>query len=255
MLDAVLLEFRHNRFEIWPAFYRVDIDILHAHFVNLSLNYGIVGIGNLRRTVSHDEDGIFFALLRELRGQCLDSFRYIISLFFLALPVHQRSAQCHLLELVFVVMVYADIVIVFHSRNYIKGCQCYTGVAFFFQLFQSFFRRWVADALVLLHAVNDDMGSISRYHLGIRMFGLNGLYCSIDGLGAGFLVSRAKGHHHNGILVGQISHCRILVFEHADFRSLLQCLGRSLDFLIELISCFCRYIACGESGSAGNSCC
>ena len=92
MLNAILLEFGQDSFQIRPAFNRVNIYVLITGFVKFCLNYGIVSIGYLRRTMCHNQNGVIFALFGELRGQSLDGFSHIISLFFLTLPIHQRSA-------------------------------------------------------------------------------------------------------------------------------------------------------------------
>ena len=90
-------------------------------YTSLGLDDGVIGIRDLRRAVRHDQDGIVLALLRKLRRKRLDGLCHIVGLALLALPVHQRRAERHLLELVLVVVVDAEVVVVLLSLIHISS--------------------------------------------------------------------------------------------------------------------------------------
>ena len=228
MLDAICLEFRHDSLKIRPALYRIDIDILIAQLIEFRLDHGIIRIGYLRRTMRHNKDCIALALLRELGSKCLDGLGHIIGLPFLPLPVHQRSAQRHLLELFLVVLVDPHIIVVFHSRDDIEAGQCHAGVAILFELVHCLFRCRICDPFLLLDAIDDDMRRIGGDHFCPRMFGLNGLDGRVDCLGARVLEGGAKGHDDDGVLIRLLCQVFALMMQHTDFRSGLERHSRCL---------------------------
>ena len=233
LLDAVRLELRHHRLKRRPALDRVDEDILEPELIDLRLDDGVIRVRHLRRAMRHDEDGLILLLLRELRLERLDGLRHIVRLLLLALPVHERRAERHLLELVLVVLVDALVIGILHARDDIEGRERDARVAVALELLERLLRRRILDALVLRDAVDDDMARERRDDLDIGVRRLDGLDRRVDRLRARVLERRAEAHDDDGVLVRLILKLGRLVLQHADLRRLLERRRRILDLWVQ----------------------
>ena len=191
----------------------------------------------------HDEQCIVLAAVRELRGERLNRFGYVIRLVFLSLPVHKRRTAGHLLELFLVVMEYGRQIRILHTRNDVERDKSYTGVAVCFELCERLFGGRILLALVLRDAVNDDMGGECRDDLYARMSRPNSVHRCLDGLLPRVFERRTKARHNDGILVRVIHHLRVFILQNADLRSLHQCRRRCLDLRVQLIRRLSRSIS------------
>ena len=241
----------HDLFQIRPAFHRVNIHIHAAHLTQTRLHDRIVGVGNLRRAVRHEQNRLILRRLGELADQRLHRLRHIIRLALLSLPVHERSPAGDLLELILIVLEHCHVIRVFHARNDIQRRDGDPGVALCLELLQCLFRRRVLDALVRRDAVDDDMAREGRDHLHTGMCRLNVLDCGVDGLFPRVFEGRAKAHDHDGILVFKSLQARRLMLQHADLGSGEQCRGRRLDLLAQRICRIRRRERDSQQGRAG----
>ena len=203
--------------------------------------------------MSHDNNTLALLGLRELSSQSIQSLSYIIILSLLTLPIHQWSAQGHLLEILLVAIEYAQIIIILHTRNNIQGSQSNTGIALSLQLIQSLLRSWEGNALVSLYAINDNMGGISSNYLYTRMCSLDTLNSCINGLSTGVSEGGAEGHNNDGIFVSQVLQSRVLIGTYTHLRSSQQSRSSSLYLWVQLISSLGRSYIGRENGTNCNS--
>ena len=168
--------------------------------------------------MSHDKNCILLAQLRELSSQCLHSLVNIISLFLLTHPVHEGCAEGSLLEVISKTSENLQLIGIFHARNNIQRGHSYAGIAFLFQLFQSFLWSRISNALICLDTVNNNVRGKSSNHLYARMSCLNLLNSSFNGSLTSLLEGSAEAHNKNGVLVLCISHSRILISHYTNLR-------------------------------------
>ena len=241
-LDVVLLELRQDRLQARPSLHRVDVDVLIAELVELCLDHGIVGVGDVRRAVCHEEECLILAQRRELRRDRLDELRHVVRLIFLSLPVHEGGAAGHRLELILVLVVNRLDVGVLHARNDVERDQRDAGVALCLELRQCLLGRRIVLAFLCRDAVDDDMGGKCRDDLypGVRC--LNVAHRRLDRLLTRILERRAEARNNNGILVRVVRHLRVVVLQNADLRCLHECRRRRLDLRIELVCSLCRAV-------------
>ena len=225
-----------------------------AQFVEAVLYYGVVSVGRMGSAVSHNQYGVSLGQFRELGGHSFREIFYIVRLFFLALPVQQRGAESHFLELIAIQTIDRGFIFVFHAGDYVQSSQGNAGIAFSFQLFQCFFRGRNYQTFIGFYAVNDDMGSVSGNHFYAGQRFLDRCNGRVDGLVAGFFHGGAEGHNYHSVLIGQVLQGGVAVRANADFRSLFQGRGRSLNFLAQAVSSVtgdgdCQAANCHSSGS------
>ena len=143
---------------------------------------------------------------------------------------------------------------VLHARDDIEGDECHARVAVRLELCECLLRRRILLALVLLDAVNDDVGGKCRHDLHARMCRLDCVHRRLDRLLTRLLERRAKARYDNSILVRIVHHLRILILEDADLRCLHECGGRRLDLGVQLIRGLRRAVRKAEDCRAREGC-
>ena len=124
ILDIGILQLWNDILDARPSLNRVNVNILVSKCIELRLNDSVVGIGDMGRTMCHEQKRIVLAHLRELTCYRLDELDHIIRLLLLSLPVHERRAAGHRLELVLILVEHSLHIGVFHARNDIERDEC-----------------------------------------------------------------------------------------------------------------------------------
>ena len=186
--------------------------------------------------MSHDQDGVFLADFRELCRESLDEFSNIISLVFLAHPIHQWRTEGHFFEILFIEVENSRVIGVFHTGDDIEGRNSHAGIPFFFQLGHGLFRRRYGQAFFGLDAVNDDVRRKGDDDFLVRMGCLDGIDSLIDSLLTAALIGRTKTQDQDGVFIGFVLHGRIIIGTDADFCSLLQSRRGVFDFRVQRIA-------------------
>ena len=189
--------------------------------------------------MGHDENRRMIICLRQLRFQSLDEFSHVVTLIFLAHPVHNRRAYSHLLEIIFIQVVNSRIICIFHTGNNIERRNGYTRIAFFFELIQCFFGSGNRLSFFFGNAIHNNMRCKRQDRLYIGMGSLNIGNRLFNRLDTTVFVRRAEAEHENSILVFFFSQFRCFMLSHTDFGSLLQSGRRILYFRIQRISGLC----------------
>ena len=249
-LDALRLKLGDNVLKARPALDRIDERILELHLVDAILNYGIISVCRMRRAMRHDEDGFIVSNLGELRRKRLQSRFDVIALLFLPLPVDERRAERHLLEVALVLIEDRLVIGIFHARNDIERAQRNARIAVLLELLQRRLRCRNIETFLRLDAVYDDMRSKCQLNLHVRMSRLNRLDRRLNRLLTRILEGRAKAHDEDGVLVREILHLGIVVLQDADFRCLKESRCRILDFGIQHVGSIGGRCAQSENSTA-----
>ena len=243
-----LFQYGYHMLQHGHAFHTVHVDVAPLQFIQAVLDHGIERIGRMGRAVGHHQQRFVGGQVRELGGKGFHRFCHIVPLFLLSLPEQKRQTHGHLLELIAVVPVNAAFIVILHPGNDIQRSQGDPGIAFRLQLLQRFLRCGNDHAFFCPDAVDDNVGCIRHHHLHIRQRFLNFRYRSVNRLVSRFLHGGAEGHHHHGVLIGQVLHRLIVKHAHADLRRFQQGRRRILHFVAEFITGMARH---GKGHTAG----
>ena len=157
------------------------------------------------------------------------------------LPIDKRRTERHALKPRLTLVEDFPLVGILNARDDVERDESDTRTALFLELLQRLFGRRIANALVLFHALDDDMRREGEHDLGGGMRAPHLLHYGVDRLLARLLERRAETHDEDGITFFTSSERDIVRHKHAEACGSPQSGARCLYFLVKLVTCMhCR---------------
>ena len=191
----------------------------------------------MRRTVRHEEHGFVFCTRRQLLRNSRHDLCDIIALLLLPLPIDKRRTERHTLKPRLAFVEDFPLVGILDARDDVERDESDACTALFLEPLQRLFGRWIADALVLFHALDDDVRREGEHDLDGGMHAPHLLRHGVNRLLARLLERRAETHDEDGVTFLTVSPCGIVCHKHAEACGSLQSGARCLYFLMEFVTC------------------